>query len=98
MGVGLQFPQHHHEVNPPHQRLSRKTQGYRWCLWESVVPCTLCQGEKCPFYIWENPRTGKLEPLCKGRALKSDGFIPLEAAIDEYYATDAETFASGRAC
>jgi len=75
------------------QAKRRSMKVYKYGVFESLEQCRECRYEKCPFFVWTNPRTGNLEPLCKGRGLRSDGFVPLEAAIDEFYSTDRETWA-----
>jgi hypothetical protein len=75
------------------QAKQRNSEVYRYCLWEAIERCPECRGKKhCPLHTWINPRTGKEEELCQGKALRSDGFIPYDAVIDEFYRTDAESF------
>jgi hypothetical protein len=74
------------------QAKQRKYKESRYCLWETLQPCSECVGKSCPLYAWENPRTGQWERLCNDRALRSDGFVRLEDAIDEFYRTDSETY------
>jgi len=65
---------------------------YRWCLWETMQRCETCLREKCPLFVWTNPRTNKKEPLCGGRCIRADGWVRRVDAIDEYLSSDAETF------
>jgi hypothetical protein len=61
---------------------------YKWDLWCGIQRCKKCYEKACPLFIWENPKTGEVEPLCQGRALRSDGYVPRKAVIDEFLATD----------
>jgi len=75
------------------QKQKRQQKLYQWCLFETLERCTSCKRDKCPLFVWRNPRVDKLEPLCRGRGLKADGFVPWKTAVDEFYSVDAETFA-----
>lgn len=65
---------------------------YRWTVFETLKPCRECLGEKCELFQWEHPRTGEIEPLCGGRCTASDGYVPRDVAIDEFFRTDADTY------
>lgn len=65
---------------------------YKWDVFASMARCEKCQETSCPLFIWENPKTGETEPLCQGRALRSDGYVPLSAVIDEFLSTDPKTW------
>lgn len=58
----------------------------------SMARCEKCLGADCPLFIWENPKTGEIEPLCKGRGLRADGYVPRSAVIDEFLSTDLATW------
>jgi len=74
------------------QAKKRNFKLYRWTVFETLEQCRKCRKAKCPLYQWEHPRTGQKAALCGGRALHSDGYVPLDVAIDEYYRTDADTY------
>lgn len=57
---------------------------YRWDLFASLSRCEKCLERDCPLFLWDNPVTAKLEPLCKGRGLRADGYVPREAVVDEF--------------
>lgn len=65
---------------------------YRWDIFTVMERCERCLKHKCPLYQWIHPRSGKREYLCKGRGLRSDGFLPREVVVDEFLSTDSETF------
>jgi len=65
---------------------------FKWDVWAQIQRCPTCRGKDCPLFIWVNPRSGDVEPLCRGRALLSDGFVPWKAAVDEYLSTDPAVY------
>lgn len=71
---------------------SRDYKVFKWDVWSSISRCEKCLEQDCPLFIWENPRSGELEPLCKGRGLRSDGYVPRAAVIDEFLSTDLATW------
>lgn len=62
----------------------RGMQTYRWDIFASMQRCEKCLEQDCPLFIWDNPMTAELEPLCKGRGLRADGYNPRKAVVDEF--------------
>lgn len=63
---------------------------YQFDFWASLRPCTECKGADCSLFTWHTPEGQK--PFCRGRALWSRGFRPLDDVLNLFRATSRETW------
>jgi len=65
---------------------------YRWDVFSGMQQCPSCREHDCPLFVVSTKDGSGFEPLCKGRGLRSRGYVPYEAVIDEFLSTDLATW------